>query len=176
MVFRRIIIPAISLILLVFFVSCKAPETNHPASDGDTFTTPTHQNTPIIDPDQNWVIFTKEQAERKEVASWLVTCDGLWTPSEDNIRQLEDNLPAYLSQQASLFSSSSGQLEDYKRQYIGIERTGRQIIFGNFFCSYQRFEWQTNLLFVEDGGDCFFQVEYDVANSAFIGIWVNGES
>ena len=59
-----------------------------------------------------------------------------------------------------------------------VGRVGRvdQIIFGNFFCSYQGFDWQTNLLFVEDGGDCFFQVEYDVSNGAFIAIWVNGES
>ncbi len=59
---------------------------------------------------------------------------------------------------------------------LDLSVTGRQIIYGNYFCDNMGKNWRQEFVFVFDGGDCFFQVEYDVESGTFIKLWVNGES
>ena len=72
---------AMGISLLISSVSCGALPTE----------------SPIVEANPHWMIFTKEQAEEMGVASWLVESDKLWTPLGDDILQLEKSLPAYLS-------------------------------------------------------------------------------
>ena len=128
---------------------------------------------------QNWVIISKERAEEMGVASWLVEVDGYWTPSEDDILKLEGKIAGYLSQNSSYFYRQPPvweRLDEYQRQYIGVEREGRPIIYGNYFCNSGGVDWRQKLVFVIDGGECFFQVEYDVESGLFIKLQVNGEA
>jgi hypothetical protein len=50
------------------------------------------------------------------------------------------------------------------------------LILGNFFCDSAGVDWRENLVSIEDGGDCYFQVEYDVDRGFFILLLVNGEA
>ena len=50
-----------------------------------------------------------------------------------------------------------------------------KIIYGNFFCSEED-NWRQEFVMAIDGGDCYFQVEYDVEIEKFIKLVVNGES
>jgi len=52
---------------------------------------------------------------------------------------------------------------------------GKKIIYGNFFCSEED-NWRQEFVMVIDGGDCYFQVEYDVGSEKLIKLIVNGES
>jgi len=152
---------AMGILLLIFLVSCS--------------TLPLES--PTVEVNQNWVIVTKEQAE--EIASWLGGSGGFWTPSADDIFKLEERLAEYLSQNSSYFFSQPPtweRLDEYQRQYIGLERGGRQIIYGNFFCNNLGMDWRKTLVIVDDGGDCYFQVEYDVEDGALIMLLVNGVS
>jgi hypothetical protein len=131
--------------------------------------------TPVTN--QSWVIVTKEQAE--EIASWLGGSSGFWTPSVDDIIKLEEKIAEYLSQNPSQFYSQPPvweRLDEYQCQYIGLERGGRRIIYGNYFCENGGINWHQKLVIVEDGGDCYFQVEYDVERDLFIKLLVNGVS
>ena len=113
------------------------------------------------------------------IGSWLAESDGLWTPSVDDILKLEEILPEYLSQNSSQFYRQPPvwqRLDEYQRQYIGLERGEKQIIYGNYFCNNSGVDWQQNLVLVEDGGECFFHVEFDVDSGEFIKLRVNGES
>ncbi len=152
---KRIV--AISILLLISLGSCNnLPEKN-----------------------QDWVIVTKKQSEETGMASWLVNREGFWTPSAEDILKLEEGLAAYLSQNSSYFFLQPPvweSLEDYQRQYIGLERGGIQIIYGNFFCDSLGLDWQETFVVVEDGGDCYFQVEYNVESGFFIKLIVNGVS
>ena len=152
---------AMGILLLISLVSCSAP--------------PLESLT--LEVDQNWVIVTREQAE--EMASWLVGSGNFWTPSVDNIFKLEDGLAEYLSQNSSYFYRQPPvwqRLDEYQRQFIGLERGDRQIIYGNFFCNNIGMDWRKILVIVDDGGDCYFQVEYDVESGLFIKLMVNGEA
>jgi hypothetical protein len=128
---------------------------------------------------QNWVIVTKKQSEETGMASWLVNRDGFWTPSAEDILKLEERLAAYLSQNSIYFFQQPPvweRLDEYYRQYIGLTRGGKKIIYGNFFCDPMGLDWQETFVAVEDGGDCYFQVEYDVEGRFFIKLMVNGVS
>ncbi len=133
----------------------------------------------LTEENQDWVIVTKKQSEETGMASWLVNRDGFWTPSPDDILKLEETLVAYLSKKSSYFYQQPPvweRLDEYQRQYVGLERDGKQIIYGNFFCDSMSLDWQKTFVVVIDGGDCYFQVEYDVEGGLFIMLAVNGVS
>ena len=128
---------------------------------------------------RNWVVFDQEQAEEMKVANWLFEVDGFWTPSEEDILKLEGGLAGYLSQNSEQFYRQPPvweRLDAYQRQYFGIERDGKQVIYGNYFCDNLGMDWRQDLVTVLDGGECFFQVEYDVEGGKFIWLMVNGEA
>ena len=86
---------------------------------------------------QNWVIITRKQPERILIDSRLKESDGFWTPSANDIYKLEEGIAEYLNQNSRNFTSQPPaweRLDEYQRQYIGLERGGKQIIYGNYFC------------------------------------------
>jgi hypothetical protein len=125
------------------------------------------------------VIFSKEYAEEKRLDSWLVEGYGFWIPTEDDILKLEKRLPGYLKENSHLFFRQPPaweRLDQYQRQYVGFERNEMRLIYGNYFCNNIGIDWQQAFVVVEDGGDCYFQFEYDVMGENFITLMVNGES
>ena len=164
----------IGILLLINLAACDALSNDEPPVNIPSTAT---AESPKVVANQDWVIVTKEQAE--EIASWLGGSGGFWTPSADDIFKLEEGLVEYLSQNSSYFYRQPPaweQLDEYQRQYIGLERGGRQIIYGSFFCNNLGMDWRQKLVIVEDGGDCYFQVEYNVEDGAFIMLMVNGVS
>jgi hypothetical protein len=164
----------IGIVLLINLAACDALSGDKPPVD-IPLTVPAESPTAVAN--QNWVIVTKEQAE--EIASWLGGSGGFWTPSVDDIIKLEEKIAEHLSQNSSQFYSQPPvweRLDEYQRQYIGLERGDRQIIYGNYFCNNGGVNWREKLVVVDDGGDCFFQVEYDVEGEVFIKLLVNGVS
>jgi hypothetical protein len=124
------------------------------------------------------VIFDAEAA-RKSMSS---EAEGkFWTPTLSDVLAFEEKLPAYLREhhqnrrKEPLWKRASG----YKRQYFGMTRKGARVIYGNFFChvpSTRAADWHTVPVQVEDGGDCYFNVVYDVKRGAFQDLMVNGEA
>ena len=113
------------------------------------------------------------------INSWLVENHGFWTPSVDDVLKLEEGIAEYLSHNPTQFYDQAPvweRLDEYQRQYIGLERDGGKIIYGNFFCDNLGKDWRQELVAVLDGGECYFQVEYDVGSGMFIKLWVNGVS
>lgn len=50
------------------------------------------------------------------------------------------------------------------------------VVYGNFFCSDPGMDWKKEWIFVMDGGDCFFQLQFDIASGAFSELMVNGDA
>ena len=106
-----------------------------------------------------------------------------WTPALADVVKLEAELPAYLrGRTARRTAAASGpqtnplwkRAPGYKRQYVGVRRKGRAVIYANFFCEAPKYDWHREPVDVDDGGDCYFQVEYDVAAARFDNLAVNG--
>jgi hypothetical protein len=132
--------------------------------------------------DELRAIFTKETA--REAWAWLLRPQQeFWTPTLSEVLELETRLPAYLrSPEARKAAESccpqpvplSKRAPAYKRQYVGVLDHGRLVIHGNFFCEAPAHDWHRTPVVVDDGGDCYFQVEYDVRKRRFESIAVNG--
>ena len=105
--------------------------------------------------------------------------DGYWTPIEEDIQTLEGNLDSFLREHAESFRRQPPvweQLSDYKRQYAGVIINGKRVIYGNFFCTETGVDWREEWVFVMDGGDCFFQLQFDMESGTFTELLVNGEA
>jgi hypothetical protein len=96
-------------------------------------------------------------------------------------RRLPDYMRAELDRQARAYDYPRDKknplwerAKTYKRQYVGVRRQKRRIIYANFFCDASGSNWRTTRVDVDDGGDCYFQVEYDVDKRTFADLSVNG--
>jgi hypothetical protein len=97
-----------------------------------------------------------------------------WTPSEEDIMKLEASLPAFLEEidQGVIIE----RLPEYMRQYVGFTFENDRLIYGNFFCNAYEIDWKKEMVFILDGGDCYFQLQYDPKNDQFLYIQFNGEA
>jgi hypothetical protein len=128
-------------------------------------------------------IFPEELARQKW--AWLAKPPAsFWTPALADVVKLEARLAAYLRDDRAARRAAAGsgpqknplwkRAPGYKRQYVGIRRRGRKVIYANFFCEAPSYDWHREPVDVDDGGDCYFQVEYDVDGGRFDNIAVNG--
>jgi len=63
----------------------------------------------------------------------------------------------------------------YKRQIISvINNNGDKEVWLNCFCSMYDKRWKTDVLTVEDGGSCFFNLKLNLTNKTFYHLLVNG--
>jgi hypothetical protein len=106
---------------------------------------------------------------------------AVWTPSEEIVARLEEDLPKYLQTMAAVTPGISADFIDrlptYKRQYVGFNREdGLALILVNATCAGDDQTWRTQPVIVMDGGDCFFRVTYNPGNRTFSDFQVNGEA
>jgi hypothetical protein len=126
------------------------------------------------------VIFAGASAEQMGLEAMLgfpETIDGYWTPSRDDVLAFEQRLGPYLQQAApQTYPGALKDLGEYRRQYVGILADGQPVIFATFFCNGYHTDWQNEIVFVLDGGSCYFEVKYDVQTGEFYYLSIHGES
>ncbi len=126
-------------------------------------------------PDDNILITTNE-------FEGVIFRDRDWVPTVEEIRTLEKQLETYLPQQQDAFDGSKIPIEErlptYKRQYWGVFKNEKRVIFANFFCnsSPTPTDWTYQEVIGIDGGDCYFQIQYDVETGTFFDLYVNGSA
>ena len=124
------------------------------------------------------VIFPAETAQRSAVSGPGPgpESSSYWTPSESEVRDLEAELPAFLSTHWPTKRRPHMPLQEYRRQYFGVQHSGSKLIYVNAFCkgSWSQFpEWETRRVVVVDGDICFFQVFYNPSTHKFEDLSVN---
>lgn len=127
-------------------------------------------------------VWTEGHAEKTGIGTWLSSesdFGGYWTPTEEDILNLEGKLDSFLRENSEQFNSQPPvweQIKNYKRQYAGLIINGKQLIYGNFFCTETGVDWREEWVIVMDGGDCFFQLRFDMESGEFMNLMVNGEA
>lgn len=113
---------------------------------------------------------------------------GYFTPAKQDIDIFEGGLVKWLKTAKSEPFRDNKELADlltkersgYRAQYLGVISGGRKVLHANFFfpgAEKQFFEnWLTNPVVVDDGGNRFFYVEYDVEKKEYLFIMINGEA
>jgi hypothetical protein len=101
--------------------------------------------------------------------------DSFWVPTKDQILEAEQAIERYLKDKPPTRSPKLWQkLTNYKRQYVGIVVDGQKRIYCNFYCGSESLSDKP--VSVSDGGDCYFQVEYDIEDTTIYNLMVNGEA
>jgi hypothetical protein len=101
-----------------------------------------------------------------------------WTIEKFDFEDLDNRLEKYLREEAKLRSWNKqlpNKFRNYKRQYVGVVVDGSKRIFINFFCHISG-SWNDRFVQILDGGDCYFQVEYDIGTQKFLNLQINGEA
>jgi hypothetical protein len=102
---------------------------------------------------------------------------SFWTPSATQIQAIEQRLPELLAK-----SGHNLKLSDGYHQYIGVTSHGIKLIYLNSFprfvldYSEGKRDWRVTAVTVCDGGDVFWGLEFDPADSTFHHLEFNGEA
>jgi hypothetical protein len=110
------------------------------------------------------------------VSDWklMVTAKEIWTPTREEVLKAEEKVEDHLKNNPLSYAADLWrQLPDYKRQYVGIIVGGHKRIFCNFFCWTER-PLTEKPVFVLDGGECFFRIEYDLEDKKCYNFNANG--
>jgi hypothetical protein len=110
-----------------------------------------------------------------------------WEPSVDDVSKAEACIRQFLlslqddlkldTYQKEKVAFILQNLEEYRRQYVGIEVDGEKRIWCNaFFRDYSFPNWERVPVDVDDGGNRFWQIEYDVLKDECINFYVHGEA
>ena len=68
-------------------------------------------------------------------------------------------------------------LTKYKRQYVAIINSkGEKEVWVNCFCNTRDKNWKTNLVFVIDGGNCYFNLKINLTTGQYFELMVNGDA
>lgn len=68
-------------------------------------------------------------------------------------------------------------LERYRRQYIAVtNKEGEKEVWINCFCDKEIDYWKTDIVFVFDGGNCFFNLKVNLTKGEYYELLVNGEA
>lgn len=96
-----------------------------------------------------------------------------WGPDEENISEAE-KLSAQYAQTEGVCPGKV--LKNYKRQYFGfINQKNEKIVWINYFISSAEFGyWKKDVVFVNDGGCNFFNVEVNLTTKNIFNFSVNG--
>jgi hypothetical protein len=104
--------------------------------------------------------------------------EGAWQPAPDHVRRFESRLAAELPRRIDglrdLWPAARERLQGfpsgYRREYVGIVRSGRRYLYGNFvpLDALEPFDSavEEGPASVCDGGPVFFGAEYDAASDA----------
>jgi hypothetical protein len=97
-----------------------------------------------------------------------------WTPAREDVLVAEAHINAYLEVNAPQLASKLGR---YTRQYTGFYLEDHKLIFVQLFCGLpSESNWKCAPVIVDDGGDCFFHLEYDLDKGTCGNLWVNGSA
>jgi hypothetical protein len=129
-------------------------------------------------PDERWVampgvvgvIFRAEQGFQGDGTEAIY-----WTPTREQVLAAEERLGAFLQTAAPQIAR---RLPTYRRQYVGVLNKTQRLIYLNCFTFDARTDadWGVRPVQVEDGGDAYFQVFYDIDLGEFQDLYINGEA
>ncbi len=104
--------------------------------------------------------------------------EATWQPTDADVDKMEASLPKTLEGLAQARQVNfAGLLRNWQRQYVGIVRGGRRLIYGNYFPlddTNELAQWRKQPMTVCDGGPRFFGAEFDVAAERMTRIDFNG--
>lgn len=157
------------LILLIFLTAC-----NRQTSKGDQINIREIETSRFQVPDSNYVIL-----DYKNDWNWVFKDVKPSTLSENELIEIEKILKdAVLENNKSNELKQKIYIKDKKRQYVSvINSKGEKVVWINLFCDDLGNEnWKYNLIEVEDGGNCYFNLKINLNTKTYSDLYINGSA
>lgn len=123
----------------------------------------------VLGPDQAELV--EEQCSRPNPPHY----DSTWQPGPEDVRRLEQDLPALDSLAPAGALPRVGDPAAYDRQYFGIQAQGRRLIYVNAFLEpMANKDWKHYAIVICDGGTGAWGALYDPASRSFSDFAFNG--
>ncbi len=155
-------------------------ETGQPScggSDGADGCLPPESGTYITEDGYYGYILSAELME--DTASYFLDASNAnatpFVPTEAMVAEAEAALPAYVATAPRVTARIIDELASFERQYLGFETNAGPVLVINALCD-PGFDTANGVVFVMDGGDCFWQATYDLTTHEFTHFSVNGNA
>jgi hypothetical protein len=163
----------------------ETPEVTESSPTAAPLTPEDPENTLIETPEYTGVIISENGAS--EFSYLFKDSTDFWAPSMDDVARAEACIRQYLEsvQQNPNFDAYQQEnmafivenLEQYRRQYVGIVVDGEKRIWCNTFFAVDSFpDWQRVPVDVDGGGNRYWQIEYSLPKDECLNFHVHGES
>jgi hypothetical protein len=127
----------------------------------------------------NWIFkqgepTTLSDIEMQEIEKMLNDCMSNYNlEQEKQFEELSKTNPDFgLDKQDFIIN-----LKKYKRQYIAsINENGEKVVWVNCFCDNFDIKWKNDIVFVLDGGNCYFNLKINLTTKEYFEFMVNGEA
>ena len=108
---------------------------------------------------------------------WVQVEEGGWVPDTETISRIKEQIESCVRDQVKTDGRKIREWKTYTFQYQGQEESGKKFVFVNAFCINDK-RWKLNkqMVFVLDGGTCFFNLKYYPEKNQFFGLLINGEA
>jgi hypothetical protein len=180
-----------SLAVLLFaltcaaFVSCSRQETVSPSGNKsrDRSTDKAASDNPFIPSpmaeNANWAILTKAELADDVNADLIPPFQGVWQPSQSDVRLAIHAARRYLEKEQA--KEILAKWDKYVCQAVGHTRNGKRLIHLNFFprdeflgTGEDPMTWRHHYVVVDDGGNDFWQIDYDCDANVCLDFEANG--
>jgi hypothetical protein len=122
------------------------------------------------------IAFLATNVSASAPSSWIHVKGGAWDPDEAVLLHLGASIQSYVTSEATRLGSKLPVWDQYRFQYQGrLDDKRKRIVLVNAFChSSADDKLESEFLFVDDGGPCFFTLEYDQETREFRSLRFNG--
>jgi hypothetical protein len=162
----------------------ETPGITEPSPSDAPVTPKSPENTLVETPEYTGVIFSMDGASEFGFL-FDVSSTEFWEPSVDDISRAEECIRQFLAsvqQDPNAYQKEDAafileNLGKYRRQYVGIVVDGEKHIWINSFFSEESFSnWTRDPVYVLDGGNHFWEIEYVLPKDECIKFHVHGEA
>ena len=108
------------------------------------------------------------------VGAWLAVPGGDWQPAPADVQVIRSQVRTFVEREALKQHLRLERWESYTFQYQGTHLHGHRVVLANAFCEPPPAYATKQLVAVEDGGPCYFQLWWDPLKKSFVGILFNG--
>ena len=174
------IVKALIFIILISVSSCNGPKNNTPEIKSSE-----KNQTEFKLSKSDFVILSLKTENIKSVElthSELIEIEEiLKTAIIENNKEQKIGLIEHNKKYPEYQQSETGfelKLDGYKRQYLPmINEKGQKEVWINFFCgNFGADNWETEIVQVEDGGNCYFNIKINLETKEYYELGINGNA
>ena len=145
-----------SIFCLICIISCKSTQASFTPKNIDN-----KESYVVIDYQEKYKIFEKA---------------SVTDLNENEISNLKRILEDALSQY-NLLKTKDIDLNKYKLQFVPvINKMGEKEVWVNGLCKQNGENWKHEIILIDDGGNCYFNLKINLSNNKYYDLIVNGEA